>query len=233
MTCIVVLDKAEHRTLRVRAGPWALGGDNVRFVQVTTHEFPSLVPHYPLFFSKDAETGAFYCGAMMGFDEGENLFLEDEQDTYRPLELQRLPFYAAGPHIALDLDSARVGDPRGELLFDEDGQESAYLARIAAAFRALKPGLETTRGYIARLLALNVVAPIEIKISFDDGFLRDLRGLYTIDKSALRMLPDADVLDLFRQGDLDLISLMLASLERVPVLAQRKNRRLAEMAVPA
>ena len=57
-----------------------------------------LVVHYPILFSKDAQTGQFYCGAMLGFDEGENLFLEEwrEREFYRPLNLQRGPFFAAG-----------------------------------------------------------------------------------------------------------------------------------------
>jgi hypothetical protein len=42
----------------------------------------------------------------------------------------------------------------------------------------------------------------------------------------LRALPDNAVVDLFRKGYLQLIYLMIASLKQVPVLAQKKNRRL-------
>jgi hypothetical protein len=41
-------------------------------------------------------------------------------------------------------------------------------------------------------------------------------------------LPDATVVDLFRRGYLHLVYLMIASLKQIPVLAQRKNRRLHE-----
>jgi hypothetical protein len=40
----------------------------------------------------------------------------------------------------------------------------------------------------------------------------------------MQELADAAVLDLFRRGYLQLIYLMLASLDHVPALAQRKNR---------
>ena len=76
MTNIVALNNQIHRTLRVQAGASANLGDNQRFVQVVVREFPFLVAHYPILFSKDGNTGAFYCGAMLGIDEDENLFLE-------------------------------------------------------------------------------------------------------------------------------------------------------------
>ena len=71
--------------------------------------------HYPIFFSKDAETGQFYCGAMLGFDAGENLFLDEHRSgsMYRPLNLQRGPFLTAGSDLAIDLDHPRVA-PSGD-----------------------------------------------------------------------------------------------------------------------
>ena len=47
---------------------------------------------------------------------------------------------------------------------------------------------------------------------------------------ALRRLDDAVVLELFRNGYLQLIHLMLASLKQVPVLAQKKNTLLLRAA---
>ncbi len=71
MTHIVVLNNLVHRTVRVQAEPAAKFGDNQRFVQVVVTEFPLLVTHYPILFSKDSDTGAFFCGAMLGIDERE------------------------------------------------------------------------------------------------------------------------------------------------------------------
>ena len=80
--------------------------------------------------------------------------------------------------------------------------------------------------FVDTLLQLKLVAPLSIDAQFDDGTSRDIYGLYTIDQEALRALPDAPALELFRRGYLQLIYLMLASLKQVPVLAQKKNRRL-------
>ena len=230
MTNIVVLNTEAHRDLRVRAKASARFGDDQRFVPVVVGEFALLAVHYPILLSKDAETGAFYAGAMLGFDERENLFLDEAKgfDAYRPLNLQRAPFFAAGDELAIDLDSPRVDEVEGELLFDDRGTPTPYLQGIMNAFRELNPGMERTRRFIETLLALKLVETVTIDLAFDDGTRRITEGLYTIDQDALRVLPDDAVVDLFRKGYLQLIYLMIASLKQVPVLARRKNLKLLE-----
>jgi hypothetical protein len=221
---IIPLNSDICRKFCVDPAPSARYGDNQRFVPVIVNEFPFLVVHYPVFFSKDADTGAFYCGAMLGFDEGENLFLEDGRDSYRPLNLQRGPFFTAGNALAIDLDNPRVG--KGKPLFGEKGEPTAYLQTIMALFRDLVPGLERTKVFIETLLRLKLIEPIDIDVGFDDGSKRNVIGLYTVSQDSLRDLPDAEVVNLFRRGYLHLIYLMIASLKQVPVLAQKKNRAL-------
>ncbi len=228
MTQIVPLNKEAHRTLTVDGRASAAYGDSRRFVQVVVNEFPHLVVHYPILFAKDAKTGRFYCGAMLGFDEDENLFLDQWRDRqfYRPLSLQRAPFYTHGDELAIDLDDPRVGADGGKPLFDEFGQPTRYLQSIIWAFQDLKPGIELTKVFIARLLELNLIEPVDIEVEFDDGSLRNCVGLYTINQDGLSRLPDATVVELFRRGYLTLIHLMIASQKQLPVLARRKNGRL-------
>ena len=228
MTRIVPLSNETHRSLRVDARASAAYGDNQRFTHVVAKEFPLLVVHYPILFGKDANTGEFFCGAMLGFDEGENLFLDEwrDLDFYRPLGLQRVPFYAQGPDVAIDLDHPRVGVADGEALFTEFGQPSRYLQRIIWAFQDLSNGVTITKSFIAALLQLKLIDPIALEAEFDDGTKRECAGLYTVNQEALAALPDNVVVDLFRLGYLRLIHLMIASLKQFPVLARKKNRRL-------
>jgi len=230
VTNIVVLNTEAHKNVRIRARASARFGDGQRFVAAVIGEFALLAVHYPILLSKDAETGAFYAGAMLGFDDGENLFLDEAKgfDAYRPLNLQRAPFFAAGDDLAIDLDSPRISETEGERLFDDDGGPTAYLQGIISAFRELKRGTELTTRFIETLLALKLVETVTLDLAFDDGTRRVTEGLYTIDQDALRALPDAGVVDLFRKGYLQLIYLMIASLKQVPVLARRKNLRLLE-----
>lgn len=229
MTHIVVLNNLAHRTVRVQAEAAARFGDNQRFVQVVVTEFSLLVPHYPILFSKDTETGAFFCGAMLGIDEGENLFLKEGgagHEGYRPLNLQRAPFFVSGDELAIDLDHPRVGAEMGQALFNDRGEPTPYLESIKSAFQQLKPGIEMTKRFIETLLKLNLLEPVDIVLGFDDGTKRNLVDLYTVNQDLLRTLPDESVLELFRRGYLQLIYLLIASLKQIPVLAKKKNDRL-------
>lgn len=226
MANIVALNTKDHRALCVDAASSARYGDGQRFVPVVVGEFAHLVPHYPVFFSKDADTGAFYCGAMLGIDEGENLFLDDGGSVYRPLNLRRMPFYTAGSDIAIDLDHPRVGQA-GHALFEDDGRPTGYLNSMVNLFRDLKPGLEQTKVFVETLLSLKLIEPVDISLAFDDGSKRQLEGLYTINQDRLKQLPDDKIVELFRRGYLQAIYLMIASLKQVSVLARKKNERLA------
>ncbi|HWG68957.1 MAG TPA: SapC family protein [Steroidobacteraceae bacterium] len=225
MSNIVVLDSLSHRKLRVHAQPALQYGDNQRFVAVVVNEFPILSLHYPILFSKDADTGQFYCGAMLGFDAGENLFLDEHraQRLYRPLNLQRGPFFTAGSDLAVDLEHPRVAPSGDQALFDEAGAPTVYLQSIMGLMRDLRPGLERSRIFIDTLLSLNLIEPMTIEARFDDGSNREVTGLYTVNRERLQELADAAVVDLFRRGYLQLVYLMLASLKHVPTLAQKKN----------
>jgi hypothetical protein len=225
MTQIVPLNKEAHRSLVVDGRAAAAYGDNRHFVRVIVKEFPELLVHYPILFSKHPKTGELYCGAMLGFDEGENLFLEEwsERQFYRPLSLQRGPFYSQGPDLAIDLDDPRVGAEGGKPLFTEQGQPTLYLQSIIWAFQDLNPGVEMTRLFIARLLELKLIEAVDVEAEFDDGSKRQCVGLYTIDQQALSELPDEVVVELFRRGYLRLIHYMIASLKQVPVLGRKKN----------
>lgn len=226
MPNIAILNNQAHRTLRVQASAAARYGDNQRFVPVIVGEFAHLAVHYPILLTKDQDTGAFFIGAMLGFDEGENLFLDGRgMESYRPLNLQRGPFFTAGSEVAIDLDSPRI-DEGGRALFTETGEPSQYLQSIMALFRDLVPGLEVTKTFVQTLVSLKLIEPIDIDLAFDDGSRRNLTGLYTINQNALRALPDASVIDLFRRDYLQAIYLMIASLKQVPVLARRKNNAL-------
>jgi hypothetical protein len=230
MTQIVPLNKDAHRTLKVDGRASSGYGDNRHFAQVIVNEFSRLVVHYPILLTKNPDTGQFYCGAMLGFDEGENLFLEEwrQRESYRPLALQRMPFYAHGPQIAIDLDHPRVGAESGQPLFDHAGRPSRYLQGIIWAFQDLNPGIETTNVFIARLLELKLIEPIDIEVELDDGTKHRCDGLYTINQDVLAKLTDPVVVELFRRGYLTLIHFMIASLKQLPLMAHRKNSRLLE-----
>ena len=105
-------------------------------------EFPHLVVHYPILLTKDQDTGAFLCGAMLGFDEGENLFLE--RSGMKPIARSICSAVPFSPRAAKwrSISTIRASMRGGKPLFTENGEPTQYLQSIMALFRDLKPGLE-------------------------------------------------------------------------------------------
>jgi hypothetical protein len=230
MTNIVALDKLMHGSLRVDLRASAAYGDNQRFVQVMVNEFPQLAVHYPILFARDRSTGELHCGAMLGFDDGENLFLEQwaDREFYRPLALRRGPLHTHGQVVEIDLDHPRVGAEGGQPLFNERGQPSKYLQGIIWAFQDLNAGIGTTRIFLARLAELELIEPADLEVQFPEGAVRTCAGLYAVSEDTLGRLPDATVVELFRRGYLTLIHLMIASLKHLPFMAREKHSRILE-----
>ena len=226
MVNIALLNTEAHRDLKVQPAASQRYGDNQRFVAVVPAEFPLLAVHYPILVAKDATSGDLALGALLGFDESENLFLSDKgMDSYRPLNLQRGCFFAAGDQIAIDLDSPRIGQ-EGEALFDDKGQPSQFTQNVMTIFRELIQGTAQAKQFVETLDKLKLLEAIDINASFHDGSKNTLSGVLTINPVKLHALADDQILDLFRREYLQAIYLMISSLRQLPVLVQMKARTL-------
>lgn len=219
-----LLNPEAHAALRMNALP----SEHPPFVAITINEFPAAAALCPIFLGKDKETGSFYAGALFGFGPGELLVegAESGKALFRPLELQRQGFFISDENIAVDVKHPRFGATATVALFEADGAPSDAMRNIQRVLGQLKAGVESTQAFIAELLRLKLVEPIDINLRFDDGQPLQLDGLYTISRDALMDLDDAEVLKLFRSGYLQAAHCMTLSLNRIAVLAQRRNARL-------
>ena len=227
MDKVELLNSERHAALRMRPAD----EEADPFVRIVLSEFAAAAVACPLLFSKHAETGAFYAGALMGFRKGECLLdSPDGRAAFRPLETDRAGFFAAGESIVIDIANGRFGERDGESLFDAQGAPTPSLKAVQNALGRLMAGAEATDTFIAEMLAHRLIEPIDISLSFDDGERLRLDGLYTISLDALGDLDDTTVLKLFRAGHLQSAYTMTGSLRHIALMARRRNERLA---VPA
>lgn len=213
---------------RLRLGPLPAAGPH--FVQIVPSEFVAAAAVCPIFLTKNAETGQFYAGAMFGFEPGESLVGvgTTSQAQFTPLDLERQGvFLTDSGAIAVDLGHPRFGDDKGAPLFDAQGEPTAAARRLQQVLAQLRAGVAESERFIQGLLALKLIEPIDVDLSFDDGRNLSLNGLYTVSLDALSDLDDAAALGLFRRGDLQLIYAMSGSLKQVAALAKLRNDKLA------
>lgn len=229
----VLLNPAEHRALRVRAGHGAALGDAVMQVLTFPAEFREIQAHYPIVFQRGRE-GGFVPLALTGLEEGVNLFLDGDRwdATYVPLGIRRQPFLVgvSGEErlIHVDMDHPRVGG--GEALFHEHGVATEHLERIKSVLLALHDGVGATHAFIEALGRYALLESFVLDVRLDDGSHNRLAGFHTIDEARLGTLDGATLETLARAGHLLPIYMVLASMSRFRDLIERTNRRRASAA---
>lgn len=221
-----MLSPEAHSALRARE--WQ--GIKPHFIQIVASEFAAAAAVCPIFFAKNADTGEFYAGAMFGFKAGEDLTTAPGEGAgaFVPLDLERQGFFISGDGIAIDPAHPRFDTVDGQPLFGESHEPADGLRHIQRVLGSLNAGIAQTDAFIAALLKSKLLEPIDISLRFDDGETLLLDGLYTVSLDSLGDLDDTEVLRLFRQGFLQLAYCVAGSLKQVPVLAQRRNRRLTQ-----
>jgi len=68
MARIELLNNIDHKDLRVITTRSADYGDNIWYTPTFPHEFKNLQAHYPIFFTKNTDSGKFQAVAVFGFE---------------------------------------------------------------------------------------------------------------------------------------------------------------------
>lgn len=235
----VALNRDAHQNLRVITSRGARFGENVHIVPVVADELGSLVLDYPVCLVKNQETGQFGLSALLGFEPGENLYLQGDQwdAGYVPLHVRRQPFMLgfSSPDgegrkqenalITIDLDSKRVQETEGESLFADDGIPTSYLQNIQNLLAGLMAGNESTKAFIDSLSEHELIEPALLNITFADGEQKRYEGIYTVSDQKLAELTGDTLQELHVRGYLQASYLLIASLGHVTKLISRKNVR--------
>ncbi|HEY0687034.1 MAG TPA: SapC family protein [Steroidobacter sp.] len=235
----VMLNNIAHKDLRVITRHGAEFGDNVGTVLTFPTEYGDVQREYPIFFRKDAQTGEFQSIALLGFQQDENLFLDEHgwNAAYIPGIVARGPFLIGfqnqdidgelrrEPVIHVDLDSPRISHTEGEPVFLPQGGNSRYLDRIGTILQGIHQGLALSKAMFDAFTAASLIEPVNVEIKFSNEEQFNLRGLYTISEERLRGLDGDTLYKLNSAGFLQGAFLVIASLNNVKKLIDMKHRR--------
>jgi len=231
-----LLDSTIHRDLRVRTAHGADLGDAVMCCIAMPDEFRRVQHDYPILFRRDVERDAFTALAMFGFENGENLFLDgDRWDAgYIPLAIDIQPFLIGGTpdqdgekQVHVDMASPRIADGEGTRAFDDDGRPTPYLETIADKLGALDTGFLASGDFVAALRRHDLLEPLTLEITLDDGSINRLVGFHVIDEARVAALDGSTLGELNDADHLMPIFMAVASIGRLHDLIARKNRRVA------
>ncbi len=236
-----ILNNIDHRDLRVRQERSAELDDNLWFTATFPEEFRNLQRHYPIVFSKNPDSGIFQSVALLGFRDGENLFLgENGWDAgYIPLNILRAPFLigyqeqkeggVSGKEmvISIDTESPRLSTEDGEPLFLEHGGNTEFLEQVNSILQTLARGFDRNQAFHDMLIGMDLLESFVLDVQLNDGSEHRMSGFYTIKEASLRGLTGDDLVVLNNNGFLEPIYMAIASMSNLPDLVERKNRLVA------
>lgn len=237
-----LLNNVTHKDLRVITGFGRQFGDDIGMVLAFPSEYAELQREYPIFFRKDGDTGQWQSVALLGFEQHENLFLQDGRwnAAYLPGAVAKGPFLIGfqeqringelrkEPVMHVDLEHPRVSSSEGEPVFLPHGGNSPYLQHIADVLRGIRDGVEFGTAMFAAFDSMALIQPVNLDVQLDDKHRVNVNGLYGIDREKLAALDAESLLRLNQAGFLEGAYLVLASLHNMRRLMAEKQRRLRE-----
>ena len=229
-TSHAMLTAEAHRELCVRRDRDVALGDGVMSCPTVPAEFRRVQVHYPILFRRNAERDAFTALALFGFQEGENLFLEGTtwDADYVPLAIDIQPFLIGGAEgarqVHVDLASPRIG--MGRRVFDDAGRPTSYLEMVAGQLGELDEGWRASGEFFAALRRYELLEPLTLEVTLNDGSVNRLVGFHVIDEARLSALDAAALGVLHEEGHLMPIFMAVASIGNLNALIARKNGRL-------
>lgn len=227
---ITPLNRDRHRKLRLRmADDKARYASSTHYVPIAGTEFFQAARDFPVLFAGGDGAGGPI--ALLGLREGENLFVEDDgtwvEGAYVPAFVRRYPFILARGEgsqnltVCIDEDFKGFSEADGSLLFDEDGKDTAYLARTIEFVNRFAAEMQHTQSFVKRLDELELLVTRNLRITDGKGRNFLLNDFRIVDEERFAKLDDVTLGELSRQGWLGWIYAHLISLGNVNRLPTR------------
>jgi len=234
----VLLNNVDHQNIRINTARTAALGDNVMSCVAYANEFRKLQACFPIVFAED-ESGQVWSMALLGLEKGENLFLGPSgwDASYIPAALGMQPFLIGYANdmggerqtvIHMDMDSPRVGEEEGELLFKPMGGNTPFLDQVVELLQHVHAGYSDSPAFIASLKAYDLLEPFVLETDPAQGTSSRLEGFQIINEEKLHALGGEALADLNEKGFLQPIFMAVASLSHFPDLIRRKQARVAD-----
>lgn len=243
MSNYVLLNAEKHKDLRVINTRSAKLGDQVMSSLTFPFEFRNVQAHYPILFQQD-KNGEHNPVALYGFEQGENLFLDDSgwHARYVPAMIRREPFVIGFQNqeqdgvegevrvLTIDMEHPRISHTEGENLFQPLGGQTEFLEESANLMEAIYASLDHCRSFIRALQEHELLESANFEISLQDGSKNQLLGFSMLNEDRVQSLPGEVLQSFNEQGFLMPMFMALASMANMDELVQRKNERVLKAA---
>jgi hypothetical protein len=220
----IPLDKNKHKDLRVKlSGDFAHAKDT-HLAAASLREYAQIASCMPIIFIKDPKSETTHSVAMLGIEQGVNLFMSEGKWSGHvvPLNIQRYPFDVRPDGdklgVFIDENSDLVGT-EGEPLFAGE-EPSPFLDNRQKLLSELANSEMATREFVKKIEELDLLDAIVIRAQYANGQQRNINGMQTISEKRLQALDADTVAELHKSGYLGAIYAVLLSLGQLNRLVQ-------------
>lgn len=218
---VVALDRERHGGLKMDVSISRFGfAAGAHVAPAVMEEFEAGGRHLPIVFlpGVDAPSAVF----LMGLTPGKNQFVGADgvwKGDYIPAYVRRYPFIIgevanSEPLVCIDESYEGFKRPNGEPLFVNNEQTPALQINIQF-IKDYLTAAKATEGFIAALRRLDLFRSVTIDVQRDQKDRSTVHGFLTVDVAKLNALPDADFLELRKNGHLAPIYAHLGSLNEL------------------
>lgn len=217
------LDRVAHRELRFAPSqPYDFASAQL-FAPITLSEGGMVAREYAIVFSNQAGSLPL---ALLGRAQHRNLYVRLSGHwtaRYVPAHIRRYPFVMGqGPlggaaegearasdkvesFILFDTEAPHVGHIKGDRLFDDQGEPTAVLKKVAEVLAAMEQDSVRTLRVINQLESLGLLVERQVNIASKQGRAVGLTGLRVVDFDRFEALEGQVLAELRHSGALELI----------------------------
>ena len=231
------LSSSVHSNLKARSAESAPYLVNVHAIPLTIEEFPSAQRFFPIIFAA-GETPVPL--ALMGLNEGVNVFVDDEGKPHHPIYIpayvRRYPYMLAriDPSkeeltLCFDPESDLLSEDEGLPLFDGD-QPSETLTGVLKFCEEFEMAGQRTQAFVKELQDMELLIDGEVSIQ-PDGAAQPFvyRGFKMVDEQKLRDL-DAETLEKINKNGI--LPLLTAHLFSLALMRELFSKQMEQGKVP-
>lgn len=230
-----VIRSETHKNLKIDTRFLPELGYSNSAVMLMPNEIVEAQKDFPVVFRKHPETGEFFLVALLGFQEGQNLFLGSNGEwlaSHLPLSFARGPFLIGfdknesgveKPVLSVDMSDPRSNESNGEPIFDSEGNATKYLDRVNHALAAMDQGMRQLKPLVEKFTEYKLIEPLNVEVQFDSGEKINMSGAYTVSEERLGELDGSELKSLSDAGCLGLAFYISGSVLNIKRMIELKN----------
>jgi len=237
----VPLSSSRHQAASLDASTDYAFSAGINAVPLMAVEFLRAAAEYAIVFTVAGDD--VVPAAVLGIRDDQNLYLSADaqwQAKYIPAFIRRYPFVFATSAdkktLTLCLDETYPGfnrEGRGQRLFGDDGAPSVYTQNVLKFMQDYQAHFERTKQFGAQLKALELLEPMQAKVTTPGGEQITLGSFHAVSRAKLRALPPEALARLAKTDELELLYLHLYSLRNFNDVKDRLVGNLGDTAAAA